>query len=68
MFLGFSDERYLQKKVMYARDKLLSRMLDAAAGINKRKHQLRRTASDLSTRAAKFIEGDGGILEYLRIV
>jgi len=33
---------------------------DDDSGINKRKHQLRRTASVFSTPVAECIEGDGG--------
>jgi len=69
LFLGFIKEGNLQVKFVYTRNKLLSRILDAAAaaavaaaaGINKWKHQLRRTANDFSTRDAECIEGDGGI-------
>jgi len=64
LFLGFTEDGSLQNKFVYTRDKLLSRMLDAAAaaaGINKRKHQLRRKTNDLSTRVAECTEGDGGI-------
>lgn len=49
MVLGFTEDGNLQNKFVYTRDKLLSRMLDAAAaGIKKRKHQLRRKANDLA--------------------
>jgi hypothetical protein len=44
-----------------ARDDLLARILDAAACIEKREDQLRRTTRDLRTRVAKCTEVDGGI-------
>jgi hypothetical protein len=46
-------------------DELLACILDAAARINKREDQLRRTIRDLCTRVAKCIEVDGGIYEEL---
>jgi hypothetical protein len=46
-------------------DKLLARSLDAAARLKEREDQLRRTARDLHTPAAKCNEVDGGIFEYL---
>jgi hypothetical protein len=46
-------------------DELVARILDAAACIKKHEGQLKRTARDLGTRVAKFIEGDGGISEHL---
>jgi hypothetical protein len=47
------------------RDELLARILDAAACIEKREDQLRRTTRDLHTRVAKCTEVDGGIFEHL---
>ena len=64
LFVGLDEERSLQKTVD-TRDELLARILDAAACINKREHQLRRTVRDLHTRVAKFIEVDSGIYEQL---
>ena len=61
---SLDEERSLQKKGGHT-DELLARILDAAACINKREDQLRRTTRDLSTRVAKCIEVDGGILEHL---
>ena len=46
-------------------DELLARILDAAAGTDKRPDHLRRTARDLRTRVAKCTEVDGGICEHL---
>ena len=40
---------------------MLARILDAAARIKEREVQIRRTARDLRTRFAKFIEVAGGI-------
>jgi hypothetical protein len=58
------------KSVVYERkvdapDKLFARIVDAAASINKREDQLRRTARDLRTRAAMCTGDDGGICEQL---
>jgi hypothetical protein len=47
------------------RDESLALILEAAARINKREDQLRRTTRDLRTRVAKCTEVDGGIVEYL---
>jgi hypothetical protein len=47
------------------RDGLLARIFGAAACINKRGNQLRRTTRDLRTRVAKCTEVDGGIFEHL---
>jgi len=46
-------------------DEVLACILDAAGCITTREDQLRRTARDLSTRVAKCIEVDGGILDHL---
>ena len=46
-------------------DKLLARILDAAASIKKRDDRLRRTTRDLHTRVAKCSEIGGGIYERL---
>jgi hypothetical protein len=46
-------------------DKLLAGIFDAAARMEKREDQLRRTTRDLHTRAAKCIEFDGGIFQNL---
>jgi hypothetical protein len=64
LFVGLDEERSLQNKVGYT-DELLARILYAAACIKKREDQLRRTTRDLSTRVAKYTEGDGGIFEHL---
>jgi hypothetical protein len=61
LFVGLDEERSLQNKGGYT-DELLALILDAAACINKREDQLRRTTRDLSTRVAKCTEVDGGIL------
>jgi hypothetical protein len=58
------EKRSLQNKGGYT-DELLARILDAAVCIKEREDQLRRTTRDLSTRVAKCIEVDGGILELL---
>jgi hypothetical protein len=63
LFVGLDEERSLQNKGGY-KDELLSRILDAAACINKREDQLRRTTRDLRTRVAKCTEVDGGIFEH----
>jgi hypothetical protein len=56
----------LQKKGRdTAEDELFASILDAAAGTKKREDQLRRTTRDLHTRAAKCVEGDGGICGHL---
>jgi hypothetical protein len=46
-------------------DKLLARVLGAAASIKKREDQLRLTTRDLHTRVANCIEVGGGICEHL---
>jgi len=46
-----------------ARDELFARILDAAARINKRDYQLRRTTRDLRRRVAEFTLDNGGIYE-----
>jgi hypothetical protein len=51
------------KRTVGARDELLARILDAAARINKRYHQLSRTTWDLRRRVANFIRDNGGIYE-----
>jgi hypothetical protein len=59
---------WMESKVYKRRwtvDELLARILDAAARINKREDQLRRTIRDLRTRVAKCIEVDYGIYEQL---
>jgi hypothetical protein len=53
------------KRNVDTRDELLARILDAAACINKREDQLRRTTRDLRTRVTKCTEVDGGIFEHL---
>jgi hypothetical protein len=53
------------KRSVHKRDELLARILDDDAQIKKREGQLRQTTRDLRTGAAKCIEVDGGILEYL---
>jgi hypothetical protein len=52
-------------KKVDTRNELLAGILDAAAGINKREDQLRRTTRELRTRVAKCTEVDGGIFERL---
>jgi hypothetical protein len=47
------------------RDKLLARILDAAAGIKNREDQLRSTTRELRTRVAKCTEVDGGIFDHV---
>jgi hypothetical protein len=64
LFVGLDEERSLQNKGGYT-DELLARIWDAAACINKREDQLRRTTRDLDTRVAKCIDVDVGILERL---
>jgi hypothetical protein len=59
-----NEQRSLQKKGGYT-DKLLARILDAAARMKKREDQLRQTTRDLRTRDAKCTEVDGGIFEHL---
>ena len=56
-------EVYIKK--VDTRDELLTRILDAAAGIKKRGDQLRRTTRELQTRVAKGTDVDGGIFECL---
>jgi hypothetical protein len=53
LFVGLDDEKNLKKK-LDIRDKLLARILDAAARIKEREDQLRRKPCDLCTRVAKF--------------
>jgi hypothetical protein len=64
LFVGLDEQQSLRKKIGY-RDKLLARILVAAACIKKREDQLRRTARDLRPRVANCTELDGGIFEYL---
>jgi hypothetical protein len=52
-------------KKVDTRDELLARIWNAAAGINKREDQLRRTTRELRTRVAKCTGFDGGIFERL---
>jgi hypothetical protein len=60
LFGGLDDGGRLKKKVDTL-DKLLSRILDAAAHIKKTQDHLRRTTHHLCTRVAKYIEVDGGM-------
>jgi hypothetical protein len=53
------------KRQVDTRDELFAGILDAAARINKREHQLSRKTHDLRTRVAKCTEVDGGIFEHL---
>jgi hypothetical protein len=53
-----------QRKVA-TRDELLAHILNAAADTKKRENEFRRIIRDLRTRAAKYIEVDGGISEPL---
>jgi hypothetical protein len=46
-------------------DEFLTCIVDAAACLEKREDQLRRTTRDLRTRVAKCTEVDGGIFEHL---
>ena len=56
--------RVFQRKVD-TRDELLGRILDAAARIQEREDQLRRTTPYLRTRVAKCVVAEGGIFERL---
>jgi hypothetical protein len=49
------------KRKVDEKDELLARILDAAARVKKREDKLRLRTRDLRTRAAKGIEGEGGI-------
>jgi hypothetical protein len=62
---GTPDEAGSLQKKVDTRDELLSRILDAVGRIKKRDDQLRRTTRDLWTRAAQYIEVDGGSFEHL---
>jgi hypothetical protein len=53
------------KRKVDTRDKLLSRILVAAAGIKNIEDQLRRTKGDFRARVAKYIEVEGGTSENL---
>ena len=53
------------KRKFDTQHELLARISDAAARIKKRQNQLTRTKCDLHTRAANYIEVDGGNFEYL---
>jgi hypothetical protein len=55
----------VNKRKVDTPDELLAGILDAAGWIKESEDQLRRTARDLRTRAAKCTEVGGGILEYL---
>jgi predicted phage gp36 major capsid-like protein len=55
------------KRNTATRDELLSRIMNAAARIKKRKDQLRRTRRNLRSRSAQCIDDDGGIFEHLLI-
>ena len=57
-------EKVCERKVD-KRDESIARILDAAARIEKREDQLRRTTRDLHTRVAKCTEDDGRIFENL---
>ena len=49
------------KRKVDEKDELLARILDAAARVKKREDKLGLRTRDLRTRAAKGIEGEGGI-------
>jgi hypothetical protein len=51
------------KREVDTRDELLGHILDAAARINKRDYQLRRTTWDLRRRVARYILDNGAIYE-----
>lgn len=50
---------------MHTRDNFLTRIVDAAARINRRGDHIRRTADDLHTGGKMFIKVDCGIFEHL---
>jgi hypothetical protein len=54
LFAGLDDEWNKKKTKVDIRDKLLARILDAAARIKEREDQLRRKPCDFRTRVAKF--------------
>jgi len=58
------EERSLQKKCGYTR-RIVHRILNVAAGIKTREHQLRRTVRDLRTGVAECTEVDGGIFDHI---
>jgi hypothetical protein len=62
--VGLCEGRSVQNKGGHT-DKLLARILDVPARIQKQEDQLTRTTRDLRTRVAKCTEVDGGILEHL---
>ena len=57
-------KRELGKIKVDTADEVLARILNAAACINKREDQLRRSTRDLRTRFAKCTAVDGGICEH----
>ena len=57
---GWMQSEVYKRKVD-TRDELLARILDAAACLEKRKDQLRRTIRHLRTGTAKCIEVEGGV-------
>ena len=59
LFVGLDDGRIYQRN-MATGNELLSRILDAAARVKKRKDQLRGTRRDLRPRSAQYIDADGG--------
>jgi len=58
------NEESLQRKVGYTK-KIIRTHFGAADHKKEREDQLIRTTCDLRTRAAKFIEADGGIFEFV---
>jgi hypothetical protein len=58
------EEKSLQKKSGYT-VRIVARILDADAGINKREDHLGKKTRDLRTRFAKCIQCDGEIFESL---
>jgi hypothetical protein len=64
LLMRFDEERSLQKTGGYT-DELLARILYAAACVEKREDQLRRTTRDLSARVAKCTKVDGEVFENL---
>jgi len=58
-------KREVCKRKVDAQDELFTRILDVAAAIKNREHQLRRTARDLRTGVAECTEVDGGIFDHI---
>ena len=60
---GWMDSEVYERKVDTP-DELLARIWNAAACIEKREDQLRRTTRDLRTRVLKCTEVGGGIFQH----